>query len=208
MTIPRRSARLRVNSVAVSDVTYVHVDEAALVERARLGEREAFGRLYDRHVEAIYRYVSFGVPDPADAEDVTSEVFVHAMLAMPRYEPRSAFRAWLYRIARNVLIDRSRRTARRPQVVLDDATSDGAIAEDPEDDPETYAAERERRETLRRALAKLKRDQQDVIVLHFILQLTADEIAEILGKPASTVRGIQMRALRTLRKHLAPKDLL
>jgi RNA polymerase sigma factor (sigma-70 family) len=65
----------------------------------------------------------------------------------------------------------------------------------------------DRRERLRAALSCLHRDQQDVIVLRFIAGLSADEVGVVLRKPASTVRGIQMRGLRALRKHLSPDDL-
>src|SRR6059036_2390438 len=79
-------------------------DDAALAVRASKGEAAAFGLLYDRHVEAIYRYVYYRVRDDAEAEDLTSDVFMRALKAMPRYEPRQAFLAWLYRIARNAVI--------------------------------------------------------------------------------------------------------
>lgn len=207
MTVRKQSTGRLINSRTAPCVTGMHVSEAALVERARRGERAAFGLLYDRHVDAIYRYVSFRVRDAADAEDVTSEVFIKAMLAMPRYEPRQPFVAWLYRIARNVVIDGSRRSARRPQSSLDGPSADAAVAEDPAADPLAYATARERREVLRSALSKLNRDQQDVLVLTFIARLTSNEVAAALGKRPSTVRGIQMRALRTLRKYVAPDDL-
>src|SRR5712692_8989729 len=94
-------------------------DDAALAVRASKGESAAFGLLYDKHVAAIYRYVYYRVRDDAEAEDLTSDVFVRALKAMPRYEPRQAFLAWLYRIARNAVIDHVRRGGR--QVSLEDA---------------------------------------------------------------------------------------
>src|SRR2546428_3553002 len=94
-------------------------DDAALAVRASKGESAAFGLLYDKHVDAIYRYVYYRVRDDAEAEDLTSDVFMRALRAMPRYEPRQAFLAWLYRIARNAVIDRARRGNR--QVSVEDA---------------------------------------------------------------------------------------
>ena len=84
-------------------------DDAALATRATAGDAEAFGALYDRYVDAVYRYVYYRVRNEAEAEDVTSEVFFKALRAMPRYRPRQPFLAWLYRIARNAVIDRSGR---------------------------------------------------------------------------------------------------
>src|SRR6266581_9159584 len=92
--------------------------DAALAVRASKGETAAFGALYDRHVEAVYRYVYYRVRDDAEAEDLTSDVFMRALRAISRYEPRQAFLAWLYRIARNAVIDRSRRT--RIQITFED----------------------------------------------------------------------------------------
>src|SRR5258708_23862066 len=83
-------------------------EDAALARRASSGEAEAFGALYDRYVERVYRYVFYRVRNEAEAEDVTSDVFMRALRAMPKYEPRQAFLAWLYRIARNAIIDRGR----------------------------------------------------------------------------------------------------
>jgi len=96
-------------------------EDAALARRAAAGDAEAFGVLYDRYMDAVYRYVFYRVRNEAEAEDVTSDVFMRALRAIPKYEPRQAFLAWLYRIARNAVIDRSRRRAARQQVTFEDA---------------------------------------------------------------------------------------
>jgi RNA polymerase sigma-70 factor (ECF subfamily) len=70
-------------------------EDAALARRAGSGEAEAFGILYDRYVDAVYRYVFYRVRNEAEAEDVTSDVFMRALRAIPKYEPRQAFLAWL-----------------------------------------------------------------------------------------------------------------
>ena len=112
--------KLAPNEAARQAVTPVGQDEdAALAVRASHGDVTAFGLLYDRHVDAIYRYVYYRVRDDAEAEDLTSDVFMKALRAIPRYEPRQAFLAWLYRIARNAVIDRARRGNR--QVPFEDA---------------------------------------------------------------------------------------
>lgn len=195
-----------VNGESLSAVTSVHGDEQ-LIARARRGERSAFGELYDRYVDAVYRYVVIRVHDDAEAEDVTSDVFIKAMVAMPSYTPRQAFLAWLYRIARNTVIDRSRLAYRRTETALTEPIAatlrDGAAGAD----PEARALAGDRRERLRTALSRLGPDQQDVLILRFIAGLSADEIGAVLGKPASTVRGIQMRGLRSLRGSLSAEDL-
>src|SRR2546422_11314406 len=78
-------------------------DEQDLARRASSGDRRAFAALYDLHVEAVYRYAFYRVRTDAEAEDVTSEVFQRALVAMPRYEPRRPVLAFLYTIARTIV---------------------------------------------------------------------------------------------------------
>ena len=195
-----------VNGDALSTVSRTDED-TALIDRARRGDRGAFGELYDRYVESVSRYVVFRVRDDDEAEDVTSDVFVKAMVGLPRYEPRQAFLAWLYRIARNAVIDRTRLAYRRTETALTEPLAATLPAESAGTDPDSRALEADRRARLRSALARLGADQPDVIVLRFVVGLSAEEIGVALGKPASTVRGIQMRGLRALRAFLSPDDL-
>jgi len=179
-------------------------DDAALAVRASKGESAAFGLLYDRHVAAIYRFVYYRVRDDAEAEDLTSDVFMRALKAMPRYEPRQAFLAWLYRIARNAIIDRARRGKR--QVSYEDAiahpTADQIVV------PDEQLAAHSDSATLRDALTKLTPLQQEVIVLRFLEGYSTQEIARIVGKREGTVRGIQFRAIGTLRQLIPTREAL
>ncbi|MEK7863980.1 MAG: sigma-70 family RNA polymerase sigma factor, partial [Chloroflexota bacterium] len=103
-----------------------------VIERARGGDRSAFGELYDAHCDAVYRYILYRVREPSDAEDLTSEVFTRAFANIHRYRWQGkSFLAWLYTIARNAVTDRRRR--QRPTVDLDDAyglAADGPTAHD------------------------------------------------------------------------------
>lgn len=171
------------------------MDEHDLSRRAKSGDRRAFAELYDRHVEAIHRYAFFRTRSEAEAEDVTSEVFHRALVAMPRYEPRRPFLAFLYTIARNVVIDRARR--QRPQASFEDAIAH------PSDDPgpEQRAEVMDDLRRLRSAIARLTPLQQEIVVL-LLEERPVKEIAEITGKAESTVRGLHMRALVALREIL------
>ena len=179
-------------------------DDAVLAVRASKGESAAFGLLYDRHVTAVYRYVYYRVRDDAEAEDLTSDVFMRALRAMPRYEPRQAFLAWLYRIARNAIIDRARRGKR--QVPYEDAlehpSADQIVV------PDEQLAAQSDNATLRGALAKLTPLQQEVIVLRFLEGYTTEEIARIVGKREGTIRGIQFRAMGALRLLIPSREAL
>ncbi len=186
-------------------VTPVGQDEDALLAvRASKGESAAFGLLYDRHVAAIYRYVYYRVRDDAEAEDLTSDVFMRALKAMPRYEPRQAFLAWLYRIARNAVIDRARKGNR--QVSFEDALEHPGADQIVVPDAEILA--HADNDALRAALAKLTPLQQEVVVLRFLEGYSTQEIARIVGKREGTVRGIQFRAIGALRLLIPSREAL
>ena len=193
------------NDSAQAAVTPVGQDEdAALAVRASGGDVTAFGLLYDRHVDAVYRYVYFRVRDDAEAEDLTSDVFMRALKAMPRYEPRQAFLAWLYRIARNAVIDRARRGNR--QVSFEDALQHPDA--DKVVDPTLELMAHSDSQVLRGALQKLTPLQQEVIVLRFLEGFSTEEIARIVGKREGTVRGIQFRAIGALRQLIPSREAL
>jgi RNA polymerase sigma-70 factor (ECF subfamily) len=192
------------NETGGGAVTPTEQDDAALAVRASKGESAAFGLLYDRHVDAIYRYVYYRVRDDAEAEDLTSDVFMRALRAMPRYEPRQAFLAWLYRIARNAVIDRARRGNR--QVSFEDALEHPMA--DQVLDPDEQILATSDNATLRGALAQLTPLQQEVIVLRFLEGYSTHEIARIVGKREGTVRGIQFRAIGALRQLIPTREAL
>jgi len=175
--------------------------EAGLTRRAVAGDAEAFGILYDRYVDAVYRYVYYRVRNEAEAEDLTSEVFFRALRAMPRYQPRQPLLAWLYRIARNAVIDRARRL--RPQLSFEDALehpgADRVV--DPHEGLDRLSDGIE----LRAAISRLTPLQQDVIILRYVEGLDTRSIGRILGRRDGTVRGIEFRALGALRQ-LLPRE--
>ena len=161
------------------------------------GDRAAFAELYDRHVEAVYRYLIYRVREPADAEDLASEVFTRAFANIHRYRWQGkSFLAWLYTIARNAVTDRRRRE--RPTVDLDDAygiAEEGPTAHD-------HAVRGEALDALRGAIRHLTSEQQEVIVLRFVENLSSRQVAKVLGKNEGAIRALQFRALGRLRKLL------
>ena len=179
-------------------------EDASLALRAGKGEPAAFGQLYDRYVEAVYRYVYYRVRNDAEAEDLTSEVFMRAMRAIARYEPRQAFLAWLYRIARNAVIDRARRA--RVQVSFEDALEHPNV--DRVVEPDARLMELSDKQVVREAMGRLTPLQQEVIVLRFIEGYSTSEIAALVGKREGTVRGIQFRALAALRELIPSREAL
>ncbi len=175
-------------------------DDAAigrLVERAQGGDAEAFGSLFDLYHVAIYRYVASRVRQPAEAEDLTQSVFVKALEALPRYEARGIpFAGWLFRLARNAVIDFVR--TRRDHLDLDVL----AGQTDGEPEPVETVMTRVDIEAVRRALAGLTDEQREVIALRFFAGLSSKEAADAMGKQEGTIRGLQFRALLALRRQL------
>jgi RNA polymerase sigma-70 factor, ECF subfamily len=181
-------------------------EDAALARRAGSGEAEAFGVLYDRYVDAVYRYVFYRVRNEAEAEDVTSDVFMRALRAIPKYEPRQAFLAWLYRIARNAVIDRSRRQAARQQVSFEDALAHPNA--DQVVNPDAGLLAGSDASVVRVAMQQLTPLQQEVLVLRYVEGYDTKTISKLVGKRDGTIRGIEFRALSALRALIPTREAL
>jgi RNA polymerase sigma-70 factor (ECF subfamily) len=168
-------------------------DERELAVAAKTN-RAAFGALYDRYVARIYGYCYRRLQTPEEAEDATSLVFTRAIAALPRYrDDGPSFGAWLFTIARNVVIDAAR--ARRGTNVADD---DGAMVQDESPGPEEHTLIVEEMRELRALLARLPADQAQLVELR-LAGLTDKEIAFVLGRSYGAVRVAQFRAVRRLR---------
>jgi len=172
-------------------------DERALVERAKDGDQQALAELYERYLPRIYRYVAARLP-AADAEDVTSTVFLKMVDSLGRYEWRGLpFGAWLFRIARNEVVSFVRRERYREADPLDEALRDPApSAAGAFEDAAQLAAVRD-------AIAQLPPAQRDVIELRFIAGLSVAETAKVLGKFETNVKVLQHKGVAKLQRLLA-----
>jgi RNA polymerase sigma-70 factor, ECF subfamily len=176
------------------------IDDAAierLVVEARNGDTWAFGMIFDHYHEAIYRFIASRVQRPSDAEDLTQHVFVKALEALPRYEARGVpFGGWLFRLARNAVIDhvRTRHEHAELDAVIGWAHGDSG--------PDEIAVVRQELDAVGSALNGLTEEQREAIALRFFAGLSAREAAEAMGKQEGTVRGLQFRAIAALRRQL------
>lgn len=178
-----------------------HADIDALVQLAARGDADAFRALYEAFAPRLYRFALFRVRDAADAEDLVQRVFVKMIEALPRYEQRGIpFAAWVFRTARNAVIDVER--TRRPTHQLEDAGD--RPGEDP--GPDELAEQSWERETLLAAIRELTREQQDVISYRFFGGLSPREIGVLMGRREGTIRALQFRAIDALRRHLSATE--
>jgi RNA polymerase sigma-70 factor (ECF subfamily) len=168
-----------------------------LVARAIKGDGDAFGRLYDLHVDRIYRHICYRVDSNADAEDLTQQVFIKAWQAIGRYrKTASPFPAWLIRISQNLVIDYYRS---RKSDVYDDFDNTAAKSDT---NPEHMVENEFNREYIRKVINQLKGNQQQVILMRFIEDFSYPEIAAAMGKSEGSIRVIQHRGLVKLREIL------
>lgn len=168
-----------------------------LIDRAIDGDGDAFGRLYDMHVDRVYRHIYYLVSNNSDAEDLTQQAFIKAWQAIGQYKKTaSPFLAWLIKISHNLVIDFYRSKKTEINVDFD------VVATKTEVNPEHLVEVRFNQQEIRQAINKLRGDQQQVILMRFIEGFSYPEIAATLGKSEGAIRVILHRALVKLRKVL------
>jgi RNA polymerase sigma-70 factor, ECF subfamily len=174
-------------------------DERLLIEEAQK-DPARFAELYENNFERVYAYVVRRVGDRAETEDLTSEVFHHALANLRRFEWRGIpFAAWLFRIAANLISDRWQRS-NREQVAEEPGQIESAPAK------ATEFEEVERRAMLFRLVDKLPSEQRRVVVLRFVQEKSIKEVAREIRKTEGAVKQLQFRALSSLRARLEGAD--
>jgi len=169
-------------------------DEAVLVQRAVRRDAEAFGRLYDMHVDRVYRHIYYRVGNEQDAQDLTQQAFFKAWQAIDRYrKTASPFIAWLMTISHNLVVD-FYRTKKDKAYVEAEVLADSAASS-----PEGVAEASFEQQRLRRAILQLGGDEQQVVILRFIEGFEFAEIASLMKKKEGNIRVILHRALVKLR---------
>ncbi len=161
----------------------------------------AFTRLYLRHYDAIFRYCAHRLFERTTAEDITSEVFLKMVENFQTFDGNEKqFRNWLYRIATNAVNEHIRKTTRRSAILTwvgwgsSNSSVDEAVAAD---------ESQHNQAVIKKALLMLKPDEQAIVTMRFFENLKTEEIAEVVGASASTVRSQLSRAMEKLRKHIS-----
>lgn len=176
-------------------------EERSLVDRARSGDQDAMGALYDAYSDRLYRYCLTRVGDETEAEDLAEDVFLKVLGAIDRFEwrpgeagQRIPFGAWLFRIARNEISSYHRRAASRPQ-----STELPEVLHDTQRGPAELAETKLTIEEVFRAVRELPDAQREVILLRFASGLTVAETAAALGKKVPNVKVLQHKGVQRLR---------
>jgi len=174
----------------VSDQT-----DADLVASAQRGDTRAAGRLYDRHHLPIFHYVYARTSHQQVAEDLTGEVFTRMIRHLPEYEERGIpFRAWLYRIAGNLVKDHYRRNGNVPLPL--------SVAEEvnvPVNSPDRVVERTLTLASVQQALAQIDENQREVVFLRFLAGMSLKEVASTMDKSVGAVKSLQHRGLTALR---------
>ena len=178
---------------------------AELVEQAREGDKDAFGRIYELRFDHVYRFVVASLRDTGRTEDVVAQTFLTAWRKLDTLRDPERFDSWLFQIAYRLLVDDVRAAKARPTgtpldnelELADESTlsSPGAMVGLQDDCRDLHAA-----------LAELPEDQRMVLVLRFLRELPHAEVARAMGRREEAVRALQYRALKRLRKILGDRD--
>ena len=169
-------------------------EDSQLVQRAK-ADPEAFGELYQLHMDRIYRYIYHRTGSISDAEDLTERVFVQALTHLSGYTDRGLpFSVWLFRIAHNLVANWHRDRSRNRVVPLDGvvmAFQDRDVLEDVEE-----------ANVVRRAVARLSPERQRVLLLKFVEELPHAEIGKIMGRSEGAVKALLHRTLKALKEEI------
>jgi RNA polymerase sigma-70 factor, ECF subfamily len=171
--------------------------DVLLVERALAGDDDACRLLVSRHERRIYNLVARILRHPAEAQEVTQEVFIRAFRHLASFDPAHKFTNWILRIARNAAIDTLRR--REPEWVPLEQDEEGAsladtIAAPAGEDGPLLVERKEAARALESALSRLRPEYREVIILRYHEDLSYEEIAEITSLPLGTVKSNLHRA--------------
>jgi len=172
------------------------LDERELITRAQNGDTEAFELLVRIYQTAALRTAYLVVRDPSEAEDVTQDALVKVYRSLGQFQTGAPFKPWLLKIVRNEALNRVRGTKRRRLLALrspHDLVSDEATS------PETEVVTGDEIRRLIRLVEDLPERYRDVVIHRYLLDLSEQETAEVLGLPLGTVKSRNSRALQRLR---------
>ena len=173
-------------------------EEESIARRLQKREPEAWSAVYEEYFPRVYRYIALRVSNRTEAEDLTEQAFLKALQSIDSFKWRGVpFSAWLFRIARNLVIDYWRTAKSKTSLPLDESLVSDDV------DPETIAERNLDIKQVFQAMGQLTQSQRDVMELRFFGGLSVNEVAKVLGKSEGAVKVMQHSALAALRKRLS-----
>jgi len=175
----------------------VEITDTEALQKAAVGDEEAFGTLYERYVTRIYNYIYYRTGNVHDAEDLTARVFYRAMRHIHNYNDRGLpISAWLYRIAHNLVANWHRDNSRRKEIPLEDTLLGSGM----DHHPEQELLISEERQRLLMIIRTLPAERQQLLILKYIENLSNAEIGQIMDRTEGAVKSLYHRTLLSLRK--------
>ena len=174
-----------------------------LAAKAKSGDREALNRLLEHHLGTVHKYVSMKIgPQQADVDDVVQDTLIAAAGSIRglRGASKTEIAAWLLAVARHKIADHLRASYRHPHESI------GESFPNPQAPVDQMVVELDRAERLRLALGRLTHEQEEVLVLRFVLGFPIHEVAEITGRPPGAVKSMQHRAIASLQQMLRAEE--
>jgi RNA polymerase sigma-70 factor (ECF subfamily) len=185
-------------------MTFALQADETLYAQAKAGDMRAFDALYARYEASLFGFIVSHVRDRADAEDLFHETFVNALKsAEVRFEGTGGFRAWIYRIARNLVINRARRASRGARALAEVASTQGIHGPKAPRASDEALADEQMRVALERAVARLPPTLSEVFHLR-VSGLRYEEIADVLECPVGTIKSRMNQMVTQLREELRP----
>jgi RNA polymerase sigma-70 factor (ECF subfamily) len=173
------------------------------VSAAQKGDTAAFGRIYDRYADTVFRFIYFRVGSRPLAEDLVSETFLRALKNIGSFTWQGRdLGAWLVTIARNLVADHFKSGRYRLEVTTGDVLDADREDRGPEGSPESAAVDHVRNVVLLTAVKRLNPEQQECIVLRYLQGFSVAETAQAMGKHEGAVKALTYRAVRMLARHL------
>jgi RNA polymerase sigma-70 factor, ECF subfamily len=182
----------------------IDFNEEEILNRAALGEQDAFGLLYERYIDRIFNYVYYRTGNLHDAEDLTARVFQRAMNHIRNYTDRGVpFSAWLYRIAHNLVANWHRDRSRRQEIPINDVP----ILPSKGDHPERNLVRSQEEDSLLRLIRRLPPERQNLLILKFVENMSNAEIGAIMGRSEGAVKSLYHRTLLALRDQIGDQKI-
>jgi len=178
--------------------------ETRLAQLSRNGDRRAFGELVDMYKDKIHRLAVKMLQNPQDSEDIVQETFIRVYLNLNRYDDTKRFSTWIYRIGKNLCIDLLRKKKETYSLDLEASESYGLsryeVFSNDESTPEAHAIRSEDKQSVNRIIQTLPEKYKAVLIMHYMNDLSLQEISEKLKLPATTVKTRLHRGRDFLRK--------